>query len=393
MLLKAARLVGVRRRPPHEEAAPSTPVAAPPEPTQPARAQTTDTCLAYWPEVRGNPYQRLIYGRIVDAGLRLLPLRDLAELSTHQPAPSGSILHVHWTSPVMHRAKTERDARKLLWDFMARLDDLRAAGWKLMWTVHNVLPHDCRFPKLEAQLCQEIADRCDAIHVMCRSTVDAVAQHYVLPPSRVHVIPHPSLDGVYANDVSQQDARRTLGLGDEDLVLGVLGAIRPYKRLDVVVDAFEEASKDVPSLRLLVGGAPAPGLGAVTEQAASLPNVLARFERIPDEAMPVHVNACDALVLAQSDPLNSTVVMMAFTFGRPVIAPRRGCVGELVSAETGIPFDPDVPGDLVRALTQAEQLRDDRYRRAARAKAAAVQPDEIAKQFASLASGLASVGR
>jgi len=395
-LLRLARVVGVRRPVARiKEAPPSKDLDASPRGADASSGtqRPTETSLAFWPEVRGNPFQQLLYGRVGEAGLRPLPLRELNDLSPR--APAGSILHLHWTSPVLHTAKSERDARQRLWRFMATLDDLRDGGWKLLWTVHNVLPHDCRFPELEAQLCQEIADRSDAVHVMCRATVDAVATRYVLPASRVRVIPHPSLDGAYPNDITQAQARRDLGLSDDDIVVGAFGAIRPYKRLDALLDAFEDVFREEPAIRLVVAGAPAraAGVEGLIERCSRHPAVVTRFERIPDDEIQRYVGACDALALAQSDPLNSGIAMLAFTFGRPVIAPRKGCIDDLVSKDTGITFDADVPGDLVRALKEAPRLRDERHRRAARARAEAVLPDEIAKRFASLASELASLGR
>jgi glycosyltransferase involved in cell wall biosynthesis len=346
--------------------------------------------LAFFPDIRErNPYQTMLYGSLDERGVAVVPADDPATLAD-APATGPLVFHVHWTAPILRGARTELDAMRRYGRFVDALDALKARGARIAWTVHNVLPHECRFPHLEAELCQEIAVRADLVHVMCEGTVGAVAPYYVLPPARVRVVPHGSYVGVYPNAASQEEARGRLALGSEDSVLCFLGGIRAYKGVGRLIDAFEALAEARPESRLIVAG-PAgafEGLQELAARCAGHPRILARLERVPDEEIQVYMNAADVVVLPHRTGLNSGALMLALSFARPVVAPRVGCIGELVTPDVGLTFDPDAPGDLEAALMRAGDLKDRRYRDAALAKARAYPPQAMAEDFAKLVAEL-----
>jgi glycosyltransferase involved in cell wall biosynthesis len=65
------------------------------------------------------------------------------------------------------------------------------------------------------------------------------------------------------------------------------------------------------------------------------------------------MNACDVCVLPYKYITTSSAIMLAWTFGRPVIVPAIGAFPELVTPETGILYHPDQPDALALALPQA----------------------------------------
>jgi glycosyltransferase involved in cell wall biosynthesis len=351
--------------------------------------------LAFFPDYRsGNPYQRLLVSRAAAHGIRAVPVRDPEVLATSPWLGTGPgvVLHVHWTTTVLHGAASEALAVERAHRFLAALDRVRSAGGRLLWTVHNVLPHDCCFPEQEARLCQEIADRADRILVMCPETAEAVRPHYRIPEDRVEVLPHPSYVGVYPNVVGQGEARAELGIPADAVVYCAFGGIRPYKELGRLLDAFERVHELRPEARLVVAG-PAEETDEVEDLRArceATPGVIPVFARIPPDDVQLYLNAADVVVISGRRILNSGAVMLAFSFGRPVVAPRTGCVGPLVTPEVGIVYDPDDPRGLVDALRRAEALRDARFRRAAFAVAEAHDPVATADAYARLVASLAS---
>jgi len=79
------------------------------------------------------------------------------------------------------------------------------------------------------------------------------------------------------------------------------------------------------------------------------------LEPVPDEAIQLYMNACNVCVLPYRWSTTSGAVMLAWTFGRPVIAPAIASFPELVTPETGILYDPSQPDALVSALQQARE--------------------------------------
>src|SRR5690606_35794124 len=86
----------------------------------------------------------------------------------------GDVLHLHWTTPIAQQAQSEKDARARVTKLSRVLQGLRSRGAKLVWTVHNRLPHELTFRDLEIELMQLIASSADAIHIMAPHTPAAM---------------------------------------------------------------------------------------------------------------------------------------------------------------------------------------------------------------------------
>lgn len=353
--------------------------------------------LAYHPRVKTNPYQRMLYGACAERGIAPVNLSNPTFLRHARAAAdlgADVVFHVHWTHKPLEGATTEGEAADRLEAFTTTLDRFVADGGRIVWTLHNVLPHEARFPEWEARVCRAIADRAAAIHVMCDATREAAAAWYEIPAERTVLIPHASYLGVYPNELGQADARARLGLDPGDTVLTVFGGLRRYKGLDVLLDAFEAASAADPRLRLVIAGRPIAfdDLDAFRARAEANPAIRARLEAVPDDEIQVYLNAADVVVLPHSRVLNSGLVGLAYAFARPVIAPRIGCVAPHVTPDTGRLFEPDDRDSLRRALAAAPGLRDERFRTAALERARAYPPAAMAADFAGMVRSIVEGG-
>lgn len=348
--------------------------------------------LAYHPRVKTNPYQRMLYARCTSTGIvpvALSHIGGLAEAPQLVKLGAVPVLHIHWTHKILERATTEEAARAGAEAFATQLDTFKAAGGRVAWTLHNVLPHEHRFTEAEAAVCQALADHADAIHIMCDDTPDIAAEHYKLPADKLHLIPHASYLGVYPNYVSDDEARARLGLKPDQTVLTVFGGIRRYKGLDNLLDAFEVVSRADASLRLVLAGRPI-NLDAAELKARcdANPAIVTRFETIPDEDVQIYLNAADAVVLAHTNVLNSGLQGLAQAFARPVIAARTGCVTQNFDDSLGVLFEPEDRTSLERALAGAADLKAGKYRAGAREKAKRNSPDAMASAFAEMIRGI-----
>jgi glycosyltransferase involved in cell wall biosynthesis len=341
--------------------------------------------IAYYPKSPGNPYAEMLYSAGTRQRVTALPIEDLATLVRSRLVSFGKnlVVHVHWTAPILGPGLTPKEARQHGRKFLSTVAALQERGARLVWTVHNVLPHECRFPDEEAAFRQELANRADLIHVMCERTTELVSTHYTLPRNKILVVPHPGYVDVYPNILDQDRARAELGLKPEHTVFCFVGGIRPYKRVDALLDAFSSVAGAKPESRLIVVGPPSPfpEVEDLMDRCEADPRIIGNFNRIPDTDLQLYMNAADVVVLPHREVLNSGSVMLAFSFGRPVIAPARGCVAELLTPDASITFDLDDPVGLTQAMARGDELKREHYREAAFKKALAAPMSQLSEEF------------
>ncbi|MFL5779406.1 MAG: glycosyltransferase [Chloroflexota bacterium] len=342
--------------------------------------------LGYYPSLTTNPFQALLYQQVREHAIAPVRLRSedqLAELEALQASGIRTVLHLHWLHPVLRGATSVEDARARSDDFLRRIDSYRASGGFLVWTVHNILPHEARFEAEEGELGAAVAARSDLIHVLAARTAELVGPLYPLPLDRIVHVPHPNYSGVYPDHVSRLDARHELGLRPDELVYLVLGAIRPYKGLAELLDAWDEMPDDRPR-RLVIAGFPTDELGvaSILERAALHPTVVLDARKIPAQEMQVFLRAADVAVLPYRRALNSGALMLALTFGVPAIVPRPSGLTDLVDEHFSRTFDGDDPSAMAQVLRDAAVLATPVARAAAAAAAAAVPPPDVSHRYA-----------
>jgi beta-1,4-mannosyltransferase len=342
--------------------------------------------LAYLPAFDTNPYQSLLYSAMREHGIAPVPMHaasQFAELPPLAAAGVDTVLHLHWLHVLTREAQTEDQARVLATAFLEQLDGYLGLGGRLVWTVHNILPHDTPYEAVEAWLAGEIARRSDAIHVLATKTVELVAPHYELPSERVFVVPHPGFARTYPDSISRLDARHELDLDPDELVGAMVGAIRPYKGIDDLLDAWALLDLDRPS-RLLIAGMPGAhsAMGPLLERAALDPNVILDARRIDAAEMQVFLRAADFVVLPYRRSLNSSVLLLALTFGLPIVVPVDSGLEELADPAYARTFVPGDQASLLAALRSIPELLTPAARAAAEATAAALDPLELSHCFA-----------
>lgn len=374
---------------------PADPVAALREAVAEASSTPVPRTIGFLPDFRtSNPYQTMLYAELPGAGIRVAPVRrtDRSLVLRDRSDLTGYALHLHWSAVVVQVAPTREQARTRLEAFTEQITDLQARGGQLIWTVHNVLPHETRYLELELALRRMLAERADIVHVMCPQTVELTAAHYQIDSDRMIVLPHSSYLGMYPNTVTARQARERLGIAADDLVLLALGGIRPYRGLDTLLDAFDTVSPQHPRLRLVVAGRPSDAELAerLLCRCAERPEIMVRAEHVADDELQVYHRAADLAVLPYRRILNSGALKLAETFGLPAVAPRVGCVTIGPGSRHVLGFDPNLPGDLARALGEGIELITDPARAAAaRASAmATAQAYPPQRMSASLAATL-----
>jgi beta-1,4-mannosyltransferase len=342
--------------------------------------------LGYHPVARMNPYHALLYQEALGSGVGAIPIvREdrIPELTELTRLGFSTALHLHWLNLVLAQADTLAEAQKARKGFLARIDRYRDAGGHLVWTVHNVLPHAARFEDEEARLSADIVERAEVVHILAPGTAGLVAPWFTIPPEKILQVAHPSYAGAYEDHVTREQARHELGIMPDELVHVVAGAIRPYKGLGELLDAWDTLPDDRPR-RLVIAGGPSDerGVAELIERAAIHPTVLLHARKIPAPEMQLFLRAADVAVLPYVRSLNSGALMLALTFALPVIVPAGGGMAETVDARFARTFELSDRSSLVDALRSAGDLVTDQARMAAAEVAARHEPGPLSTRFA-----------
>ncbi|WP_309133839.1 glycosyltransferase [Cellulomonas sp.] len=316
--------------------------------------------LGVAPVARGNPYQALLYHSFAEEGIATVALNRaqsftaLGDLAGDHPV----VAHLHWLSFVLGSATDPRDAAQTLRRFETDVDEFLASGGRLVWTVHNRLPHDARFVDLEVELRNLVSARADVVHVMSRATPAAVADTVSIDPAKVVLAPHPSYTTSYPSYVTRVEARRVLGIEPDEVVYVLFGAVKPYKGLERLLPALDALrARGVPARLLIAGQADDTDVTrAFVERCLVHPHVLVNDKRVPTEHAQYYLRAADVGLAPYERVLNSGAAMLYATFGLPVVVPDQPTVREPLLDEGHVAFASGDTGSLVAAMERAAEI-------------------------------------
>jgi glycosyltransferase involved in cell wall biosynthesis len=331
--------------------------------------------LAPFPADDDAPYLRLLHRAVKERGVDVLELGSVAETARRVQV---DVVHLHWLEYLVSGGAVRSAARGLR---LARaLRRLRRSGTRIVWTVHNLHPHERRHPFVEELVARAAVRNADSLIVHSRYAAGKVAETYGAG-HKVAVIPHGNFVGLYPPAArSRAETRAELGIPADAFTYLVFGQMRRYKRIPQAIRAFRSLRD--PDLRLLLAGAARDDVLRAEIEAAARgdPRVLQQFEHVPDERVVELHEAADACVLPYRQVFSSGALLLALSLGLPAVAPAEG------SAEVAGPpalervDDDDLAGALlaVRGGDQAER------RRAAHAAAARFAWGPIAERTLAL---------
>lgn len=319
-----------------------------PNPDQPRkvtyRRAADKPIVFFWPHYRSNPYQRLLYAKAesraefvagkLEAALRFLESGD---------QPGDVIFHLHWLNFLFVDVTDPVEARSRVDDFLIKILQFKSRGGRLVWTIHNTLSHDMPFVDYERDLSVRLTALADVLHFHSEASITEVEEAFPIPRAKVRICPHGAYVGAYPDFVRPSQARRLLGLQKSDEVVLFTGQIRPYKGVENLVSVMRRILKDRPKAILLVAGKasfdlPASIEPALTEEEKNRIRVVDRF--LEDGELQLYFRAADLAVYPYQKILTSGSMLLALSYGVPVVIPRVGMTAEVLDdAGAGVTYD------------------------------------------------------
>ncbi len=316
------------------------------------------------PEPHGYEVRECFYGRAAARGL-------------DAPARRAFKAAEHLSDMLRLRRRLSADVVHYQWLTMPALDPylLPSHGPRLI-TAHYVLPTEAS--RRQIAIARRLFGSMDAVIAHSEHGAARLREQIGLDSGRVHVIPHGAFD--YLTRLPEEKPLPPELEGAERPVILFFGLLRPYKGLDVLLEAFRE----VEGAELWIVGNPRMDIEPLRRAAKAAPGRVRFVTRfIEDAEIPAIFRAADIVVLPYRDAEHSGVLYTGLAFGKPLVLSAVGGFPELAGHGAARLVPPGDGAALTSALNELTADAGARERLAAAARAAAAGPyswDAIAAQ-------------
>jgi glycosyltransferase involved in cell wall biosynthesis len=213
---------------------------------------------------------------------------------------------------------------------------------KIICIADNVIPHEKRFG--DRKFTRYFLKSCDAFITMSEKVMSDLRLFEKTRPAIL--VQHPLYDN-FGEIISKSEARKHLGLPENEKIVLFFGFIRKYKGLDILLDAIAELRnlKPQPSnIRLLVAGEFYEDDKPYKEQIAKLEisnQLILRTAFIPDSEVKYYLCASDVVIQPYRNATQSGVTPLAYHFEKPMIVTNVGGLPAIVPHEkAGLVVEP-----------------------------------------------------
>lgn len=243
-------------------------------------------------------------------------------------------------------------------------------GVPVTYTAHDALPNNPTPKRLRRAATNARAFGRVVVHSVHGR--NALVEQLGVAADNVHVIPHGALTAY--REVTPQAPAVAEGVP----LVAMLGLLRPYKGLDVLLDAWPTVRAALPDAQLLVAGrvlGDPDGAARLERMVGEDVGVISDLRFTPTEEFVGAMLRADVVVLPYRRIDQSGVLFAALALGRPLVATRVGGFAEVVEQHgAGLVVPPEDPAALAEALIAV--LRDPARREAmaAASRAAADGP-------------------
>ncbi|HUS58522.1 MAG TPA: glycosyltransferase family 4 protein [Planctomycetota bacterium] len=313
--------------------------------------------VLFTPVEDNNPYQRLLAGGLAAHGIdvtagHLSPRKYLLG----KQKVEQKIIHLHWLQPFYNEKSRSRSWLRSR-AFVQAVKGLRAAGCRIVWTIHNLLPHDMIHPAIDVWVRRRMHLLADALIL---HTTEARKEYVKMFGKRrgLFVVPH----GVYAVSLvpmpDRAESREYFNLPKDDTIVALqFGMAREYKGFDRVAKALSSFSKHG-AHAVFAGPGHAEKMDVTAAAESGAASILSYY--IPEYELPPLFAAADVLMLAYRNCTTSGLALLGLGFGLPIVCSNMGPFPSMCSQKLGvICTDPDDPDQLAQAVVKAKELAAD----------------------------------
>lgn len=282
---------------------------------------------------------------IVELKSGIFPMKNLLETQ---------IINLNWFENIPVKSKIRQYTKFLKRILLIQL--YKILGIKIIYTMHNKQPHEKLTTSCQIKMMKYMCKYSHAIIIHSNESKDVLK---VICPTidfeKVFYIKHPSYITNYA-DIKGKNLRNELGIAEKELIYMFFGHIKPYKNIEILIEAFDKG--ELRNAKLLIAG---KCTKEYKEQLMSYinnrDNIMFDLRFIPDSEIMNYYETADIVVLPynKESALNSGTLYLTFSLKKTVICPDIGSVKDI--SEKNIMFSYSYKNDQEHLKSLKQILR------------------------------------
>ena len=225
---------------------------------------------------------------------------------------------------------------------------------KIVCIADNIIPHEHR--PGDAAFTKYFLKSCDAFITMSGKVLEDLRLFEKTKPAQL--VKHPLYD-TFGEIISKEEARKKLGLNNNEPIILFFGFIRKYKGLDLLFEAMSDERIKNAGIKLLVAGEFYEDAKQYEEQINTLgirDLLILKTDFIPDSEVKYYLCAADAVIQPYRNATQSGVTPLAYHFEKPMVVTNVGGLPSLVPDEkAGLVTEPE-PHAIATAILKFYQL-------------------------------------
>ena len=211
---------------------------------------------------------------------------------------------------------------------LKRIKKRAANGKKIIWNLHNKIPHEAKDVAKAKEFMREVAVVAHKIVIHCNESTEIVKEicagnQTIL--DKIVFVSHPNYIGIYGNE--QKDSALT----NSKLSLCFFGAVKKYKNIELLITAVNELNfKDV-ELKIIGRCRSISYARHLKNLIGKNGNIITDFRFVKDKEIPQIVANSHLFVLPYNlnSSLNSGATILAFSYSRSVISSLTGTLADI----------------------------------------------------------------
>ena len=262
-------------------------------------------------------------------------------------------LHFDWITKYYLREDIATSWFRAYWFLFQIIIAKKLFRIRVVWTQHNILPHDNRRKKIHKWVQYKFYKCCDWVRVFSKSTAETLTMHHNYIREKILIVPEGSYVGYYNNNISRYDARCKLKLKTDEKIFLFFGAIKPYKGIEELIGIFNE--NEFKKVRLVISGrTPDKKYSKKIRKLIKNNKSITLFDRfIEDKEIELFFNSSDFCILPFINIENSGSVILAMGFKKVVIAPNVGAITDRLKNQREFLYSDNLLDKINLALSKA----------------------------------------
>ena len=217
------------------------------------------------------------------------------------------LLWFHWPSSIWRRGSLFLRIFKIF-RFFYHIYLAKILGYKIVWSSHNVLPHESQFMSFELIIRKLFVKNVDLVIGHAKTVLTMLNEQNIYPNKYILAI-HGHYEDVY-NKKNIKISRTTLGFKRKDIVVFLKSSGKNYESaFNFITDSL---LFDLKNIKLLVVG----------EKTVEHPNVKHVLGFVDDIDLSQYLSISNFVCIPYNQITTSGLYFLALTFNKPVIAKR-----------------------------------------------------------------------